>query len=229
MELKKEKRCYNSSEIKLRALEENGKKYIEAYASIYNHRSKLLFDNVNGRNQLFYETILPGAFDNVLNDSNLNVILNYNHDRNQLLGRFTRSNNEEIANSIELNSDEYGLKYRTELPNTTLANDVFTLLSRGDLFEGSFSFDIEEGKDTRVFRNEKNELIREIKNISGLYDVSIVTDGAYSDTDILIKKRDIVDFFIQEEKIEEQIIPEIDNTAEKSEVLKRKLRLLKLK
>ena len=127
--MKKTLRNLSPEQVSFRAFEDNGERYLEGYASVFNQRSKIIFEN----NRLFYEVINRNAFDDVLQSSDLNVILTFNHDRGRVMAR-TKSG------ALELSTDDYGLKYKAKVPNTTLGNDVYELVSRGDLFENSFAF-----------------------------------------------------------------------------------------
>ena len=155
-----------------RAVEEDGKRYVEGYASLFETESKLIFE----RGDLFTEIIERGAFDKVLADVNLNVIYNFNHDKAKLIAR-TKNN------SLELSTDEVGLKFRAEIPNVSYANDVYELIRTQALYENSFAFAVKE-TDIEITRDKDGKLIRRVKEISRLSDVSTVVNGAYSGTSI---------------------------------------------
>lgn len=171
-----------------RALEENGERYLEGYASIFNQRSKPIFEN----NRLFYEVISRSAFDEVLQREDLNVVLTFNHERDKFLAR-TKSG------TLELSTDEIGLRFRARVPNTTLGNDVYELVSRGDIFECSFAFIVRKGDDDWT-KDEEGNNIRTINRITKLYDVSVVVDGAYANTDVYARDN--------EEEVEENLEPQ---------------------
>ena len=165
-----EYRFLNNEIAECRLLEEDNKKYLEGHAAVFNERSKLLFEN----NRFFYEILSPNAFDNVLQDENLDVPMTFNHERGRLLGR-TKSN------SLNISKDEKGLKFRVEIPNTTTGNDVYELVKRGDLYENSFAFMVD--KDNWSI-DENGSNIRTINSIKKLADISVVTNGAYANTDV---------------------------------------------
>ncbi|QZT38704.1 HK97 family phage prohead protease [Halosquirtibacter xylanolyticus] len=156
---------------------ENGERYIEGYASIFNHRSKLLRE----WGDVFYEEIAPGAFDNILQDTGLNCLATVDHCRSKMLGRT-------ISGTLELSVDEKGLKYRIKVPNTTLGNDIYEMVSRGDYYESSFIFSIAE-KGITVDRSEEIE-VRKVTDILKLWDISIVIDGAYADTQVNARSKE---------------------------------------
>jgi HK97 family phage prohead protease len=223
MELIRETRIntYVSETLKTRAYQsDEGKRFIDGYASVFNQRSKLLYEYIDGKYQEFYEVILPGAFDNILRSETIDVRLAYNHNFDTIIGRYTKINGEVISNSLELSVDDYGLKYRTEVPGTTLSNDLFISIGRGDLFENSFQFSIIPD-DEKTFTDTEGNLIREIHNISGLYDVSVVTSGAYANTKLSVNSRGLAEIIKDKEKIE--------NKEEKSNInyYKKRLEVLK--
>ena len=130
---------------------------IAGYAAVFNSPS----EDLGG----FIEYIAPGAFDSVMNDD---VRGFYNHDYNYLLGRAS-------SGTLRLSTDERGLRYEIDLPNTTYANDLIELMRRGDVKESSFAFMIES--DSWSVKNKQN--IRTITKISRLIDVAPVVIPAY--------------------------------------------------
>lgn len=153
-----------------RALSQDGKRYIEGYALLYNHRSKPL--NENGK--WFYEIIKPGALDKVLNKPNLDVIATPNHTYSQILGRTS-------SNTLQLINDLKGLRYKIEVPDTSYGNDIWQSIKRGDTFESSFTFYVSEAGQIWTKDQDGNQ-IRTITEIQSLREVGPVTWGAYSDT-----------------------------------------------
>jgi hypothetical protein len=210
-----EYRYLESDVAECRILEEDNKRFLEGHPSVFNSRSKLLFEN----NRYFNEIIAPNAFDNVLQDEKLDVPMTYNHTRGQLLGR-TKSG------TLKLSKDEKGLKSRVEVPNTTTGNDVYTLVQRGDLFEMSFGFIVDS--DTWS-KDENGDNVRTINSIKKLADVSIVTNGAYSNTDIAARS---LDESIKPDLLDEEIESiRKENEKNESEIerMRMHIRVLQLK
>lgn len=115
-----------------------------------------------------WERIDTRAFDGALQrPDDVRFLLNHNPDN--LLGRTT-------SGTLELATDDDGLRIRSELPDTTLGRDVATLVKRGDLTGASFGF---------MPTNDKwgiapdGKQLRTIMNLD-LYDVSLATYPAYS-------------------------------------------------
>lgn len=164
-------RQLGSEPANFRALTEGEGRNFVGYAALFNVRSKLISEN--GKN--FYEYIAPGAFDEVL-ATNPDVRLNYNHQRTALLARTS-------SQTLALSTDAKGLLINASIPNTTLGNDTYEMVTRGDLYEMSFAFGVKKGDDTWT-KDENGVDVRTINKISTLYDVSIVVDGAYANTTI---------------------------------------------
>lgn len=203
--MEKEKRIYNlsSDDLLPRVISEgDGKRFVEGYGSVFNHKSRLIFD----WDGLYYEVINPTAFDRVLQSEDLDVLLTFNHDNNRILGRY---NPKRGKSTMQLSIDEKGLKYRAELPNTPTGTEVYELISRGDLYESSFVFTVKESGQ-RWEKDEEGNNVRYINEVSGLYDVSVVYKGAYSDTDVETAKR----HFKESEKVEEVVEEVVEERAD---------------
>jgi phage head maturation protease len=84
---------------------------------------------------------------------------------------------------------------------TQLHRDTLEMIERGDLYESSFKFSVAKG-DSTFSRDNNGDLLHIVSNVSGLYDVSIVGDGAYKNTDIAI--RSALDEFEVAEKEDKQ-------------------------
>lgn len=121
----------------------------------------------------FREIIEPGAFDRVLSKRKLDVVALFDH-AGQPLGRTT-------AGTLRLSTDERGLSYEIDPPDTQLGRDVLTLLRRRDLVGSSFAFTVDP-KGERWSQDEKGNATRSISEFSGLFDVSVVTTPAYPST-----------------------------------------------
>lgn len=151
--------------------DDKGNRYFVGYAAVFNQRSKLIWD----WDRMFYEIVLPTAFDTVLARENLDVPLVMNHIKYESFGRT-------ISGNLELGTDEVGLWLRCLVPNTTLGNDAYEMVERGDYTDMSFRFSIEDS-GSRWYKNNDGELIHEIREILDLLDVTICSlHGAYGET-----------------------------------------------
>ena len=152
----KEVRTFNVSDIEVR--NDDGKNVVVGYGAVFNSES----NDLGG----FVEYIADGAFDGRLEDD---VRFLINHDGLPL----ARTTN----NTLRLSVDERGLKYEADMPDTTLANDLMTLLRNGTISQSSFAFTVEEDS----WENVDGRNIRTINKVSRLYDVSSVTYPAYNE------------------------------------------------
>lgn len=173
---------------------EDGRMTVTGHASVFNQRSRLIAE----QGKVFNEVILPGAFDSVLSRADLNVIANVGHDDSRMLAR-TKSG------TLFLQVDAKGLMYEFTLPNTTLGRDLGEQLERGDIFESSFKFTVKT--DDVEWKREDGVLVRYIKKVANLYDVALVVNGAYANTDVAL--RELNEF--------EQMEQELEKRAEKPE------------
>lgn len=150
---------------------------VRGYAAKFNTRS----ENLGTDKTQFFETILPGAFDDVLLDD---VRCLFNHDANLILARSKAG-----KGSLRIGVDSTGLWYEFESPDTQTGEDLLESLSRGDVDQSSFAFTV--AKDGQEWKQVKNgESIvneRTIKKVSKLYDVSPVTYPAYADTSVALR------------------------------------------
>lgn len=166
-------------------------RHIEGYGSVFNQRSV----DLGG----FQEIIAPGAFDGVIERSDVKCYLDHNPDK----GILARSRNGKGSLSLEL--DERGLKYAFDAPHTNLGDEVVEGLKRGDYSQSSFAFTVESESWTK---EEDGTYLRTINKIGGLYDVSIVANPAYEGTSVALRSLDA--FKAQEEtKIPEEVKEEV--------------------
>lgn len=105
------------------------------------------------------------------------VIMCFNHNADSILARTT-------SKTLKIETDERGLHFEFEAPNTSMGNDILELVRRGDISKCSFKFSVEQ--DEWRYADKENKLKydeRTIYRISKLYDVSLVVYPAYSDTE----------------------------------------------
>lgn len=175
----------------------NGREAIRGLAIPYNRLSV----DLGG----FRERIMPGAFDDILGrQRGKQEILSYfNHDANWLLGR-------ESAGTLEVTSDQRGISYVVEPPDTQAGRDVLALVRSGNLRGSSFSFTVQPGKGDRFITDEGGKTIREVFKATGLYEMGPVVTPAYSSTSVAVAMRSY------EAWLAEQAAPEAAPPAERS-------------
>ena len=123
-----------------------------------------------------YESLAPTAFDAVLAADSLDVRALVNHDPNQILGRTPKT--------LRLHTDEKGLAFEVDLPDTAAARDLRTLIGRGDLTGMSFGFI--PGDDVWSKAPDGRQL-RTHTSVARLLDISPVTYPAYQGTDVSLR------------------------------------------
>ena len=169
-------------------------RHIEGYGSVFNERSL----DLGG----FVEMIAPGAFDGVIERSDVKCYLDHNPEK----GILARSRNGKGSLTLEL--DERGLKYSFDAPHTNLGDEVVEGLKRGDYSQSSFAFTVED----EVWTKEADgTYLRTITKIGGLYDVSIVANPAYEGTSVALRS---LDAFKAQEEIPAEVKEEEPKTEE---------------
>lgn len=151
---------------------------------VFNAMSEVLFDTESKRK--FREVIAPEALTQEFIDTQ-DVLLNVNHDRDKVLAR--RKNGK---GSMDINTREDGVYFKTTVPNTQLGKDTYEQLKRGELFNMSFAFidGANKGDITWDFNTEDNIPIRTVHKIARLLDISIVYNPAYSQTSVTARSID---------------------------------------
>jgi uncharacterized protein len=137
----------------------NGREVIRGLAIPYNRMSL----DLGG----FRERILPGSFDKILNRERgrREILSFYNHNDDFLLGR-------ESAGTLEIASDERGISYIVEPPDTSAGRDVLALVR------------------SRNLQGSNGKAIREIVEASGLYEMGPVNVPAYGrSTSAVVSRR----------------------------------------
>lgn len=199
-----EQRYYKPEKEDLRAFKEDDKMVIAGYAVKYNVESRLIAEG----GKLFTEILERGAFKDVINND---VYLTFNHDRNKVFART-------INNTLTLEDDETGLKFRAVLNDTTGANDLYKMIERGDVFENSFAFTVDkEGQSWTRAANGEN--IRRISKVAKLVDISTVTHAAYPETEVSVVRG--LDEYFEEPK---PVKINLDKERNELELIKLKLK-----
>ncbi len=160
----------------------------------------------------FRERIEPTAFRN-LDGYDIHAL--YNHDYDKVLARRNKG-----KGTLELITDEEGLKFAFELPDTATGNEVRTLVGRGDVDQASWAFTVaqEEWVDTR---SEKP--LRVIKEVGEIYDISLTPRGANPTTSVALRSLEAAKEEYKEPELAEPVIetkPEnvenVENTEERA-------------
>ena len=145
---------------------------VEGYATTFNQPYELWRD---GPDYIFLEQVDRGAFDKTdMSD----VIMQYDHE-----GRvFARTNN----GTLELRTDDHGLHIRADLGGTEIGRQLYEEIKGGYTDKMSFGFTVDE--DERLIQEDRESgtvtVLRTIKSIGKLYDVSAVSLPANNATEI---------------------------------------------
>jgi HK97 family phage prohead protease len=152
----------------------DGSMTLMGHASVFEKLSLPLYDWQFGE---FQERVARGAFEQVLS-RNPDVHLVYGHDMNAVLAR-TQSK------TLELREDPAGLRVFARLdPNDPDVKRLAPKMARGDVNQMSYAFTVKrdewliEAPDT-----PEERVIRTINEIGELFDVSVVAQGAFPQTD----------------------------------------------
>lgn len=161
-----ERRFCRNQAVRLEQRDEHDTPTIVGYAAVY-------YDGTRETEYLLWgevrERIMPGAFDKTMGDGD-DVRALKNHDPNQLLGRLS-------ADTLTLKSDDTGLRYDIDVPDTQVGRDTVVEIKRRDMTGSSFAFVVTD----EVWRKEEGVEIREIRGVQ-LFDVGPVTFPAYDAT-----------------------------------------------
>lgn len=156
------------------------------YAAVY-----YCFEDPGTQYQLgegIVERIAPGAFADVLGNGD-DVRGLFNHEPDHLLGRLS-------AGTLRLVSDDVGLRYEIDLPDTQAGRDVAISIKRGDLTGSSFGFKMAPG-GARWDKDGAFD-VRTLARVGKLYDVGPVTYPAYGATSTALRSADDGDEALKE-------------------------------
>ncbi|MCG0774982.1 phage major capsid protein [Lactiplantibacillus plantarum] len=156
-------------------------KTISGYAIVWNSPSK----DLGG----FTEVVTPKALDGV---DLSNVLMLNNHDYTQVLASAK-------AGTLTLETDDKGLHFIAQLPNTSFANDVYEEVQSGNVDSCSFGFDSDDNTDEWT-KDDGGNITRTINQVKSLFDVSVVAVPAYDDTNVQVDTRSYEKFINQEKE-----------------------------
>lgn len=180
-------------------------KTISGYAIVWNSPSK----DLGG----FTEMVAPNALDGVdLSD----VLMLNNHDYTQVLASVK-------AGTLTLETDDKGLKFTAQLPNTSFANDVYEEITSGNVDSCSFGFEVNDGGDTWA-KDDNGAVTRTINQVKSLFDVSVVAVPAYDDTNVQVDTRSYEKFINKNQKEAKKMTKQTIIDPEKQPETKTELR-----
>jgi len=154
---------------------------IEGYFALYESETELW--------QNSFEIITKGAFDNTLSKNDIRAL--WNHNTQYVLGRNKNG-------SLELKADDKGLFATIKLPNTQYAEDLYQLVSRGDIDQASFGFNIIDEEIEELASGGYRWRINEID----LHEISVVTFPAYENTTVQAREKQVQQ--LEQRKLQEK-------------------------
>jgi len=162
--------------------DDDGNRTLSGYAVKWEKKSHVL-----GYWRKFREQFKKGAFAESLGKDDQRFL--WSHDTGKVLGRTKNK-------TLRLSEDEIGLRFELDLPKTTLGNDTYESIKRGDVDGVSFGFqmishEIEEPDDDLVLRTVTK---------AKLLEVSAVAFPAYPDSEVSARGYDPMKQYAEEEK-----------------------------
>ena len=152
---------------------------VEGYAVVYDSPQTYKFGD-----ETYTETIKRGALDGA---DMRRTVMRYNHEDSVFALARTKNG------SLQMTSDDYGLKIRAELIDTQSNRDVYKMIRSGLIDEMSFAFTVAKGGDEWNYSDDFKTVKRDITAIDTVYDVSAVDTGFYENTSIYARAFDGVD------------------------------------
>lgn len=154
--------------------------FIEGYFSVFNSEYPL-WEGAS-------EIVKPGAFTNSVSGDVRALI---NHDSSLVLGRTK-------AGTLTLRQDERGLWGSIRINRDDVdAMNLYARVQRGDVDQCSFGFDIK--RETFVDLGD-GKCRWEIEEVDPLYEVSVCTFPAYTETSVSARKQDLAE--IEKRRVE---------------------------
>lgn len=152
---------------------DNDDLFIEGYFSVFNSEYPL-WEGAS-------EIVKPGAFTNSVSGDVRALI---NHDSSLVLGRTK-------AGTLTLRQDERGLWGSIRINRADVdAMNLYARVQRGDVDQCSFGFDIKR----ETFVDLGGGKCRwEIEEVDPLYEVSVCTFPAYTETSVSARKKDLAE------------------------------------
>ena len=200
----KNNREYRSMVVRALEPEETEEKRVEGYASTFNEPYTLYEDDWI----VYREQVDPAAF----NEADMrDVIMQYDHQ-----GRvFARISN----GTLEVTPDETGLLINADLGGTELGRQLFDEIRGGYTDKMSFGFIVAEDTELRSdLEDGRVDILRTLKRIAKVFDVSAVSLPANEGTSIGVATRGRIDGAIEEARAERLAAEQMELEKRRAEV-----------
>lgn len=161
---------------------------IEGYAIVFGVESRILADYWDN----YREIIEAGAItEERLKEMDIKMTMY--HNREKILARSTNG-----EGTLKLRVDEVGVHYEFEAPHTVDGDTALELVKRGDLSGSSFMFWTDEKSGVSYEKRSDGIMLRRVKTIGMIYDMTIAADPAYEET--TVAAREAVKMFAKPEE-----------------------------
>ena len=162
-------RTFTANHLTIRRDVESGTRQLSGYAVAFNQPSQPL---------PFTEYISPHAFDDV---DFSQVRLLYAHDFNNILARVD-------SGTLSLKTDDKGLFFVADIPDTTLGNDVYTNVENGNIKGLSFNAQIDPNNGDMWEQGADGKVIHTINHFASLAEISLTPIPAYTETSVQVAR-----------------------------------------
>ncbi len=151
---------------------------IEGYAIVFGVESRILADYWDN----YREIIEPGAItEERLKEMDIKMTMY--HNREKILARSNQG-----EGTLKLRVDEVGVHYEFDAPNTVDGDTALELVKRGDLSGSSFMFWTDEKSGVSYEKRSDGIMLRRVKTIGMIYDMTIAADPAYEQTTVAARE-----------------------------------------
>ena len=207
----KENREYRSMELRSAEQTEEKNYVVEGYATTFDSPYELYRDG----KYIVMEQVDRNAFDEAYTDD---VIFQYDHQGMV----YARTRNE----TLKLAMDDHGLKVTADLGSTEASRGVWDAIDKGLIDRMSFAFTV-TGDDYEEEEQDNGDIVvlRTIKKIGRLYDVSAVSFPANEQTSISARSK--IDGVIKE--LEAERLHALEIKEQRARVLERLNSILEVK
>jgi hypothetical protein len=178
MEKRNEETRHGSGQLfqpRLREAEGGGEsRTIEGYAIVFDEQSVLMCDYWDA----YREVIEKGAV-TAEDLKGFDIKMTIWHNRERLLARSNKG-----KGTLRLSVDDKGVKYEFEAPHTADGDTALELVRLGNLSGSSFTYWTDEANNVSYEKDADGVIIRHVKKISEVMEMTIASDPAFSQTTV---------------------------------------------
>lgn len=183
---KTELRELTTEKIEIRE-DDDGNRTLTGYAVKWEKKSVIM-----GYFRKFREQFRRGAFVDSLASDDQRFL--WSHDTSKVLGRTGNG-------TLRLSEDATGLRFEIDLPKTTLGNDTYESIKRGDVDGVSFGFRME----SEEIQEPEDDFILRTVTKAKLLEVSAVAFPAYPDSEVSARGYDPMKRYVDELESESEL------------------------